>query len=191
VKADWVARALAIGSLLIGFFGLWIAYLNHRRDRPRLRRTFDYGRTRDTAHVFQIFVSNVGYRPLSVMRVQLATLPAGRADRRLRRILFLSRHARIRRWLAPIIYGEFPPPTGISVEASGEFPLLLEPGTTAEFRLAPDELRSFGRPGGLGAIDRRLWASVLDVLGNETSNLLSVNEHDAVLRLSQASEDRT
>lgn len=189
MKADWIARALAIGSLLIGFFGLLVAYLNYRRDRPRIRLRFDYGRTRGTARVFQVFVANVGYRAVSVMRVQIGTLPAGRSNRRLRRTLFLIRHDRLRRWLAPIRIREFPPPVGITVEASGEFPFLLNPGDVEEFRFTAGELRSFARPGPLGAVDRRIWASVLDVLGNETSKPLSAHEHDAVIRVGELSQD--
>lgn len=191
MKADWLARALAIGGLLVAFLGLAIAYLNYRRDRPRLRLTFDYGRTRETARLFQVFVSNVGYRPMSIMRVGLSTLPARKSERRLRQTLFLIHHKRIRRWLAPVRFREFPPPVGLAVEASGEFPLLVQPGNVAEFRFTAGELGCFGRSGRLGAIDRRIWASVIDVIGNETSEPLSPDEHDAVVRLSQLTEETT
>lgn len=173
MEADWAARGLAIASLATGIVGAVVAWLALRRDRPHLHLTFDYGRSAQSLSALALLVVNAGRRPVTVLQVQLVTIPLKTLERRLR-VLRLGPIGRS--WFARTL----PPPdeegsqlvAGRSELEDRRLPVLLQPGETAKF--------DFRRPVMEGA---RLYASVTDVLGRETVRPLSPAE----LRFGQTS----
>ena len=163
---DWVARGLAVASLTIGGLGVVVAFLTYRRNRPRLRLSFDYGRSWEMARTLGLLVVNAGHQPVTILQVQLVTAPQRVLARRM---FILNRFRRLGHWwperhLEPS-NDEGRRQFAARYEiASDRLPLLLAPGKTEQFNFRAN------------LVGRELYASVTDVLGRETVRKLSENE---------------
>jgi hypothetical protein len=82
------------------------------------------------------------------------------------------------------VYGSYPPPSSKAVSApSSGLPLLLASGDSEHFDFCGDVLHGFAEAVEKGRPDRRMYASVTDVLGRETVRRISKRGVDAILVL--------